>query len=314
MGDRRTHQPDDRRADLRPDRHVVAGSGGTAIVAPCAVVLIEAPADAPVVRAVEADLFGPAASDPIARLTDTEASFAAAIATDRGIELVVGGRARIVTDPEGVEIGDGLLAHSVTARLVLDDGGVGGQWVTSGVVAAGSVTVGALRPSRRPVAAARGGGHDGAAAAVELGNLVPGHRGPAPPGPTGQDLERTAETAPFSPSAVTYAIRVDDGTIVPLDAPVLIGRRPPEESIGGSAPRRVLRDDTMLSRHHASVRFVDGRVVVVDEGSTNGTTLTSPAGATQACPPHQPVVLPVGGTIDLGGALTATLEGPPSTC
>ncbi len=64
-------------------------------------------------------------------------------------------------------------------------------------------------------------------------------------------------------------------------------------------------DDALASRHHATVLVVDGRLVVVDQGSTNGTWVTPPGGEPRRCVPDQPVEVAPGAIIDVAGVFQA---------
>jgi hypothetical protein len=78
---------------------------------------------------------------------------------------------------------------------------------------------------------------------------------------------------------VVGRLRFDDGQVVDVDRPIVLGRQPRSSSPlpdPGRAPRLVALADPgqALSRSHAEVRVEGGQVVVVDLGSTNGTTVT----------------------------------------
>ncbi|MEL6894039.1 MAG: FHA domain-containing protein [Actinomycetota bacterium] len=235
-------------------------------------------------------------------------------------------------------------------------------WLAIGVMPAGAVVVGRLGPPRRRGAPSdiHSGSVDPVPTAtpdaVDLGNLVAAPVAAsteAAGAPTdalvridGADAEPHVADGPVAPEASADAARADataafvdvdrlragrlvhpDGTDTPLDAPVVAGRRPPTEPIAGVVPHSISVDDRRLSRHHATFRVVDGAVVVVDEGSTNGTFVfldddgrpvaLDPDDANRRevarrrCPAEQPVELPDGAAIDLGGVLTLVHEAAP---
>jgi pSer/pThr/pTyr-binding forkhead associated (FHA) protein len=91
----------------------------------------------------------------------------------------------------------------------------------------------------------------------------------------------------------------DDGSTYALDADYLIGREP--ETAPGLRPLRLADEERTLSRKHASVRREGWDVVVLDEGSANG-TFVLPSGATewQRVEPGTQVVLDPGARVALG--------------
>jgi pSer/pThr/pTyr-binding forkhead associated (FHA) protein len=71
-------------------------------------------------------------------------------------------------------------------------------------------------------------------------------------------------------------VSFDTGQEVPVDGPVLVGRRP--EARPGEAVQHLVAlpsPDMSLSRTHAHIGIAgDGALVVTDRDSTNGSTLT----------------------------------------
>ncbi len=373
------------------DRHVVMGAGGTAITSRSAVLLVDATPDSDAVRRSESAL--DEAIDPGAladRLVDAHDSFAVAVSAADGVVVIVAGEG-LATIVDGDEVrhrsGEGAWTSAVAAadgRIVLTLPGSSdptGQWLTTGVIAAGAVAVGRLRPMeprpatvaptptraadpgaastpsaarapnatppsdprsavRRPVGgaddidfgslvgprshAAGGSASHGVVSSASLDDVAAGEPEAAvAPG----RVERTDPTAAYVPD-VEPAPDVDagatrgaadpaahlrvgglvfsDGQRASLDAPVVVGRRPPSDPVAGTAPHQVTVDDRLLSRHHATFRLLDGHLVVVDEESTNGTFLTLADGARERCAAGRPIEVPAGATVDIGGVVTVT--------
>lgn len=119
------------------------------------------------------------------------------------------------------------------------------------------------------------------------------------PSPAASSPSPVAEATGYLPRPVAtpparLVVRTADGrrTSVPLaERPVTIGR----------APDNVVRiDDPRVSRHHARIVLRDGRPVLVDEGSTNGTWVDG-LRVTE-------LALGAGDRIEIGGAAELRIE------
>lgn len=88
------------------------------------------------------------------------------------------------------------------------------------------------------------------------------------------------------------------GLAVEVDPELRIGRDPSWSSLGGE-----LEDHDVVSARHATVWVDDGRLMVRDEGSTNGTFIDG-----RPCEPHQPYEAPAGSRLQLSSALVLTVE------
>jgi hypothetical protein len=320
---------------MRADRHVVMGTVGAALATPCVAALVGAATDSAIVRAYEEVLFDGGSTEHLIRRlmslgnAGPPHSFAIAIGGHGHATVVVGGTAT-AHFREGAELrhtsADStpwttveVAADDHVTLALEDDDNPTGQWFTTGVVAAGRLQVGRLRPTGRPA----GTGPTGANLDVDFGNLV---RSAAEHGADGAGGAPTVELAvpPVVRSADTAAyvapagapgpgrLVLSDGRALALDTPIVVGRRPPADPIAGQPPQLVAVDDTMLSRHHATFRVLDGRLIVTDEHSTNGTTLLVPGSDGVRCAPGEHVDVPAGATVDLGGVLAATYERPTS--
>jgi hypothetical protein len=335
---------------MRADRHIVMGSRGTAIAASGVVALVDSPTGSPIASAWEALIFGvdtaAALEDRLGSLESEElVSFAVAVGARGATWLVVRGASSVaddgriivrhdITDDEpwaSTEVAE----HDMVTLVLHGDDAPTGQWLRDGVIAAGSVVVGRLRAQRtrrtapEPVAGEVDFGNLIGRPAAECGSPIPASESvtgaeaepePTQPIPVPLSAEppaRTDATAQFVAAPTfdpTGRLRFSDGRVLPIDTPIVIGRRPPHDAIGDLAPHMLVLDDAMLSRHHVTLRVVDGRLVAVDEGSTNGTTVTTPGAAPTPCVPQQPTEVPLGATVDIGGVLTATYEAGGAAC
>ncbi len=98
------------------------------------------------------------------------------------------------------------------------------------------------------------------------------------------------------------ALRLDDGTVVPLDHELLIGRNPArDETPERSSLERVRVPGDKVSRSHLAVRFQGWDVVVADCGSTNGTFIVPhPGGQVMALDADRPQLVEPGATVYFG--------------
>ncbi|MEV7972101.1 FHA domain-containing protein [Cellulomonas sp. NPDC089187] len=111
--------------------------------------------------------------------------------------------------------------------------------------------------------------------------------------PGGPDLwsPRRAE------SAAAVAVLVDDGTVLAIAGPTVLGRSPHDPT---HAVARVTDLSRTLSRNHVLLDPVDAGVRVTDLGSANGTAVAGPGEAFRALEPHRGVVVPLGARIAIG--------------
>jgi hypothetical protein len=105
-------------------------------------------------------------------------------------------------------------------------------------------------------------------------------------------------------------LRFSDGLVVQLDSSLVLGRKPTASVADGPEPRLItLPDpDSMLSRTHAEIRLEDWQALVVDLSSRNGTVISLPGQRPVKLRPHEPVLMPVGSTVDLGGVARFVFE------
>ncbi|MBW4032218.1 MAG: hypothetical protein HIU88_06095 [Acidobacteria bacterium] len=100
-----------------------------------------------------------------------------------------------------------------------------------------------------------------------------------------------------------FRISLDDGTIVPLDQPVYLGRRPSVPRIHpGGVPLLVTLSSPLreVSSTHLVLTTVGGAVVASDVKSTNGSIVRAPGAAPHTLLGGESVVVTPGTIIELG--------------
>ncbi len=103
----------------------------------------------------------------------------------------------------------------------------------------------------------------------------------------------------------------DDGQIVPLDRPVVVGRKPAAGALVGGETARAVRlsdPDSLLSRTHLEVRLVDWQVQIVDRDSMNHTFVALPGKPPTQLRPAEPFPIPPGTIVRLGDAASFTYK------
>ncbi|MFT2751905.1 FHA domain-containing protein [Clavibacter sp. Sh2088] len=95
----------------------------------------------------------------------------------------------------------------------------------------------------------------------------------------------------------------DDAERIPLDPPVIVGRRPrPPRVVRGAEPRLVTVPSPLgeISGTHVAIRQESGAIVVTDLGSTNGTAVLAPGADRLALRPGESLVVVPGTRVDIG--------------
>jgi hypothetical protein len=118
-------------------------------------------------------------------------------------------------------------------------------------------------------------------------------------------VDRASVTVPRPRIGV---LRFSNNETVDLDGPVAIGRMPPDEPIDGVRPRVVAIDNSELSRFHALIEVDDWLVYVLDQGSTNETSVIAPGRAPITCRAHDRVLVPLGAVVNFGGVITCRFD------
>lgn len=111
-------------------------------------------------------------------------------------------------------------------------------------------------------------------------------------------------------------LQLADGGVVPLDRPVVLGRRPAPDGPGDWPHLITLpTDSTYLSRRHLRIDLDGWHVLAEDLASRGGTTIFAPGRDPEKIRPHEPYLLEHGTTLDLAGAyqLTYLSTGPPTS-
>jgi len=106
------------------------------------------------------------------------------------------------------------------------------------------------------------------------------------------------------PRPTLGTLEFDDGVSEPVDGPLVIGRRPPNQrTVAGELARTIQVEDPghVVSGFHLEVRVDEWAISIVDYGSTNGTWITSPRGTPVRLRASEPTSLVHGCEVSLGG-------------
>ncbi|ODA90724.1 hypothetical protein ATY41_08730 [Leifsonia xyli subsp. xyli] len=117
--------------------------------------------------------------------------------------------------------------------------------------------------------------------------------------------DESAPTAPvrLPPAPVSYAIRIGSGDDIPLDVPVLLGRRPTVRGLdSGVAPRLlpVPSPTQEVSGTHLRIEQSGDAAVVTDLRSTNGTVVLRPGAQAVQLRPGESAVVLAGTVVEIG--------------
>ena len=110
-----------------------------------------------------------------------------------------------------------------------------------------------------------------------------------------------------------FRLRLSNGTVVPIDQPVYLGRRPSVPRIHpGGVPLLVTLDspDREVSSTHLELTTVGGTVVASDMRSTNGSVLRIPGAAARTLIAGESAVVTPGTRIELGDGNVVELLAP----
>ncbi|NLF04164.1 MAG: FHA domain-containing protein, partial [Actinomycetales bacterium] len=127
-----------------------------------------------------------------------------------------------------------------------------------------------------------------------------------------QPFEVVAPAPVETPRGAVGRVRLSTGQEIDLDRPVVVGRKPRVSRVGGTAVPRLVSvpsPEQDISRSHLEVRLEGVSVLVVDLGSTNGSTLLRTGQLPVRLHPHEAVLVVDGDVVDLGEGITLTFEG-----
>lgn len=142
---------------------------------------------------------------------------------------------------------------------------------------------------------------------------------PVPPAATEDEGAKTIfasslpglPVTPQSQRPVLGVLLPSSGGRIEVDRPVVIGRSPAANRVSGDQLPRLLTVPSPshdISRTHVQVAPENGRIVVTDLNSTNGTVLVAPDGRRTDLRPGVAVPVDVGSVIDLGDGITIAVE------
>jgi hypothetical protein len=140
---------------------------------------------------------------------------------------------------------------------------------------------------------------------------------PAAPGapPPVPDVSDNVWSQPVPERPRPFRLRLADGTLVPLDQPVYLGRKPSVPRIHpGGVPLLVTLDSPQreVSSTHLELSTVGGTIVASDTRSTNGSVLRMPGAEPRTLIGGESVVVTPGTVIELGdGNLVEVLAPDP---
>jgi hypothetical protein len=110
----------------------------------------------------------------------------------------------------------------------------------------------------------------------------------------------TAPT-PVAKTLVNPRLELPDGSVLPLDKGLIVGRDPQHQQGYGVTERARLRDaERSVSKTHAILGISDGRLWVLDLNSTNGTVLIADDGTETLCTPEVATPLPPNTAVRFG--------------
>lgn len=149
---------------------------------------------------------------------------------------------------------------------------------------------------------------------------VPALVEPPPPAPAGAsapvpEVRDNVWAQPLPERLRPFRLRLADGTLVPLDQPVYLGRKPSVPRIHpGGTPLLVTLDSPQreVSSTHLELSPVGGTIVASDARSTNGSVLRIPGAEPRTLIGGESAVITVGTVIELGdGNLVEVLAPDP---
>jgi hypothetical protein len=133
--------------------------------------------------------------------------------------------------------------------------------------------------------------------------------------PSVPDVRENVWSQPLPQQPRPFRLRLADGTLVPLDQPVYLGRKPSVPRIHpGGVPLLVTLDSPQreVSSTHLELSTVGGTIVASDTRSTNGSVLRMPGAEPRTLIAGESAVVVPGTVIELGdGNLVEVLAPDP---
>lgn len=152
-------------------------------------------------------------------------------------------------------------------------------------------------PAPAPVPVAPPPGYDLPAAAP----AVPAAPAAAALGPDTSGDDQPTRAMPVTPPTPTWVAALDDGREITIDGLVLLGRNPQPQPGEEDAQLIKLADETRtVSKSHLAMGLDAAGLFVVDRGSTNGSTVTTPDGVSTRCQPGDVSYVEVGSIVSIG--------------
>ena len=136
---------------------------------------------------------------------------------------------------------------------------------------------------------------------------------PPAPAPAVPDVRDNIWAQPVPEPPRPFRIRLADGTLVPLDQPVYLGRKPSVPRIHpGGTPLLVTLDSPQreVSSTHLELTTVGGAIVASDAKSTNGSVVRVPGAAPRTLHGGESAVVTPGTVIELGDGNRIELLAP----
>jgi uncharacterized RDD family membrane protein YckC len=153
----------------------------------------------------------------------------------------------------------------------------------------------AVEDEQRPLTLPRSGPADDPVAVASPAATEVGERTERIPPPS--ERRTSAEPSPRR----TWTAVLDDGREVPVRGLVLLGRNPQPRPGEETAELVKLADETRtVSKSHLALDVDGDTLVVMDRGSTNGSTVTTAEGVTTACTPEKPAPAADGSVVSMG--------------
>jgi hypothetical protein len=113
---------------------------------------------------------------------------------------------------------------------------------------------------------------------------------PSVPGPIAADTPQPAPATAPTPVVKPIGnprLELPDGSVLPIDEGLIVGRDPQHQEGYGVTARARLHDvERSVSKTHAILGVADGRIWVLDLNSTNGTVLIAADGTETLCTPE----------------------------